>query len=209
MTARERIARQPERRTGRPRSARADAAILRAALELLLEDGYEGMTIEGVAERAGVGKATIYRRWDSKAELIAALLSSFNDESRVPDAGSVRGDLAAMVRDLQGRPGFEMLVPMIGRIISLAAANPAFMEILYRHHIAPRRRIVAQILQRGIERGELRADLDVDGVVNLFGGRIILGAVLGEVGPETLDELVVRTFDTLLRGIGVRDDPRP
>ena len=84
---------------GRPRSEQADRAIMAAALELLAERGLAGMSIEEVAARAGVGKATIYRRWSSKGALaLDAFLAEFEQQQPLPDTGSLRGDLAAELR---------------------------------------------------------------------------------------------------------------
>src|SRR5918996_5195266 len=87
-------------RRGRPRDARADRAILDAVLDLLVEVGYAGLTIEGVAEKAGVAKTTVYRRWPSKASLVVALGQDVATQVRVPDTGTVRGDASALLRDV-------------------------------------------------------------------------------------------------------------
>ena len=97
---------QPEaaaRGRGRPRSPEAHLAILTATLQLLGEQGFRGLTIEGVAERAGVGKTTIYRRWPSKTELVAEAIAQIRPPSAPPDSGSLEGDLGGLMREQQER----------------------------------------------------------------------------------------------------------
>jgi AcrR family transcriptional regulator len=94
-------AESPRRMPGRPRSEASHQAIIRATLELLLEVGYGPLTMEAVRLRAGVGKATIYRRWSSKEELVRDAIVALHEEFDVPDTGSLRGDyhaIAEMVR---------------------------------------------------------------------------------------------------------------
>src|SRR5438067_8052092 len=111
------------RKPGRPRSARAHRAILAAALALLAEEGFEAMSMEGVAARAGVGKSTIYRRWASKEALLIEAVSSIHAEAPIVDTGNIRDDLLALARaGLQGSPR-SALVRLFPRLLSEAATN--------------------------------------------------------------------------------------
>ena len=184
------------RRPGRPRSAAADSAILQATLELLLDTGYRGLTMEQVRARAGVGKATLYRRYGSKEELVAAAVRHLNQEIPVPDTGTVRDDILAVAGSVLAaatRVGAATFMP---RMLAESAGDPEMHRIFYENLVAPRRAVMAAVLRRGVERGELRPDLDVELAVDLIGGPwvyrlLISGGKLPEVGPEGLVDLVL------------------
>lgn len=149
-----------EPRRGRPRDPEAEHRIRAAAAGLLLEHGIDGMTIDAVAERAGVGKATLYRRWSSKDELVlAAAETLFELEVRVPDTGTLVGDLTEVYADLlrlagsdEGRAFFRMAASEAGR-------DPRMGE-LYRVSLAARLDEVGALFDRAIARGELPPDAD-------------------------------------------------
>lgn len=152
-----------ERRSpGRPRNAEADKAILDAAMALLAEGGYAGLTIDGVAARAGVGRPTIYRRWPNKAALVIAALSRSTGLAPAPDTGTLEGDLLA-VQDhqvkLMNSSGFRRITP--GLVADLTQ-DQELSDIYLGQYIAPRRRSVWDALRRGIERGEIEAQPDDD-----------------------------------------------
>lgn len=155
------------------RSAASHAAILTATVELLEEGGYRSLTVEGVARRAGVGKQTIYRWWHgSKADLVLEAFARVGDD-RVdpPDTGSVRGDLLGILRpvfDLQADPRTGTALANKA-LMAEAQVDPAFHERyvdLHRHWWGP----LFAAVQRGIDRGELRADADPQQVVDLLLG---------------------------------------
>ena len=141
------------RAPGRPRSAEADEAILRAALELLAEDGYRALTMERVRERSGVGKATLYRRYGSKEALVRAAIVHLNADVPLPsDTGSLVGDFAATARTiLEGavRTGALTLMP---RLLSEVAGDPEMHALFSEHLVEPRRRVVRAIVERGPRR---------------------------------------------------------
>jgi AcrR family transcriptional regulator len=161
---------QEGRRPGRPRSAAADASIVRATLELLLEGGYRGLTMEQVRARAGVGKATLYRRYGSKQELVAEAVRHLNQPIATPESGSAREDILALARSvLEGaaRVGGATFIP---RVLAEAAGDPEMHAIFYDNLVAPRRAIMANVLRTAIARGELRADLDVEMAIDVLTG---------------------------------------
>jgi AcrR family transcriptional regulator len=188
------------RRPGRPRSPEAHAAILRAALELALEGGLRGLSMEAIAARAGVGKATIYRRWKTKEALFAEALHTIALNPEAPDTGSVRGDFAAA-----SGAAIERMTPdafrIIPRLLADAAGDPELLEALQAALLRPRQAIVADILRRGVERGELRADLDVELAAEILIGSGIARALVSGGDPAGLRELPMRVLDTLLEGI--------
>jgi AcrR family transcriptional regulator len=189
------------RRPGRPRSPEAHAAILRAALELAVEGGLRGLSMEAIAARAGVGKATIYRRWKSKEALFIEAIGSIALNPEVPDTGSARGDFEAA-----SGAAVERMAPeafrVLPRLMADAADDPELLEALHAALVRPRRAAIATILRRGIERGQLRADLDVELVSEMLIGPLIARVLLSGGDPRALDGLPMRVFETLLRGIG-------
>jgi AcrR family transcriptional regulator len=189
------------RRPGRPRSPEAHAAILRAALELAVEGGLRGLSMEAIAARAGVGKATIYRRWKTKEALFAEAIGSIAFTPEAPDTGSVRGDFEALSGAAVDRMAPEAF-QILPRLMADAADDPELLEGLQAALVRPRRTVIAAILRRGVERGELRADLDIDLVSDMLIGPLIARVLLSGGDPRVLDGLPMRVFDTLERGIG-------
>jgi AcrR family transcriptional regulator len=159
-------------RPGRPRDERASQAILQAALGQLLERGYGGMSMEGVAKAAGVGKPAIYRRYANKAELLAAAIRSILPELDVPDTGSTREDIHTITA--QARP---MTAGPIGQLVGVVLAEekrqPDLMAAFREQIVMPRRAMSKAILRRGIERGDVRPDLDVEQAADVFVGNVL------------------------------------
>ncbi|HEX4400047.1 MAG TPA: TetR/AcrR family transcriptional regulator [Galbitalea sp.] len=160
----------PANRVGRPLDVTRDADILDAALDVLAEVGYDGMTIDMVAARAKAGKATLYRRWPSKTELVidavACMKNSDIDPDNLPDTGTLRGDMIAMIKPPTIRDGEKKLRVMAG-LISLLARNPELADVAHNAVIAPRARLNRILLQRAIDRGEIRDDLDLALIANI------------------------------------------
>lgn len=164
---------------GRPRSDEAELRILRAALDALVAEGFDGMTIEGVATRASAGKATLYRRWRNKPELVADALSRHvSADVQVVDTGDIRADMRAFLRRLVAAyRGLD------GKLVAAFAAerirHPELGEAFDRYFIADRRIELRALVRAAIQRGQLPSDSDAD--------------LLAQVGPAVvLHELVVR-----------------
>jgi AcrR family transcriptional regulator len=191
-----------KRNPGRPRSAEAHRAILDAVLALLAEEGFSRLSIEGVAARAGVGKATVYRRWSSKVPLvIEALDTRASERLSVPDTGTVRGDLTEfltqLVRATVGPEG-QVVAPLLEAMSRSQELADAFRRDL----IAPWRHVANEIVRRGVARRELRPDLHFDVALDAPVA-IVFHRLL--VTGEPLDEaLVERVVDQVLEGIGAR-----
>lgn len=147
---------------GRPRSKECHEAILRATADLLEERGYAGVSIEGIAERAGVVKATIYKWWTCKALLaMEAYADRMTERIPAPDTGSVERDMQLMMRRtcrVLSRPSVGSTV---AGIIAEAQSDPKLAEPFRVTFIGARRERMATVVARGVERGELRADVDV------------------------------------------------
>jgi len=157
-------------RAGRPRSAESHNAILAAALKLLNERGYRSVTIEGIASEAAVGKQTIYRWWRSKAEVILEAFTRYTaDRIAVPDSGNVQTDLEIFLAQ-----AFDSLTRDSGEVVrglmSEALIDPDFAEAMRDIFISSRRSVLRDILLKGIERGELASDVDIELIIDLVYG---------------------------------------
>ncbi|MEU5960837.1 TetR/AcrR family transcriptional regulator [Micromonospora parva] len=191
------------RSPGRPRSIRADEAIIEATLDLLAEGStIEALSIEAIAARAGVGKATIYRRWAGKDALLLDALRRLKGVLAQPAGHSVRDDLVLLVgaigKNVDPRAAKIMpcLVPAVNR--------SADQYQLYQNIIAPRRKLMREVLRRGIDEGVLRADIDVEVTMALLTGPMLIQRVLQwnpDLDEQTLPERVV---DAVLEGIRAR-----
>jgi AcrR family transcriptional regulator len=164
---------------GRPRSTQADAAILQAALELLARNGYGALTMEAVRERSGVGKATLYRRYSSKEELVRAAIVHLNADVPLPeDTGSVAGDFAATAANILAGAARTGALTLMPRLLSEVAGDPEMHALFHEHLVEPRRRVVRAIVERAKERGEIREDVDTDLAVDLMVGPFIYRMII-------------------------------
>jgi AcrR family transcriptional regulator len=188
------------RAPGRPRDPTADRAILDATIRLLVEQGYDAMSLEGVASAAGVGKTTIYRRHSGKRELVVAAISAIAASLAPPvDSGSARQDLQAFVRqtlDVLRRDGLGFQV--MGTLLVKERSEPDLIEQFRAAVLFPRMRIGADIVRRGMERGEIRPDIAVDVVIQFIAGSFFARHLVGQ--PDD-DAWLDAAFDTLWRGI--------
>lgn len=144
-------------RVGRKRDAARDGVILDAALTVLAEQGYDGMTIDMVAAEAGMARATVYRRWASKADLMVEAVSRMSqgdvDLARLPDTGSLRGDMTAMILPLDDQQQQVRIQAMAG-LLSLAKANQRLAEAAVGAGIGPWIEASRILMQRAVDRGE-------------------------------------------------------
>jgi AcrR family transcriptional regulator len=153
----------PEQQTrpGRKRDASRGDAILQAALEVLAETDYEQMTTDMVAMRAGVSKATMYRRWSSKAELVVEAVESLRDDLEVPDTGSLRGDLVALIQPAQNSSMAWKYQIMAG-LLALMPRDPDLARVVQSRIVQPRIAEIRVALERAQGRQEIGADRDLD-----------------------------------------------
>ena len=188
----------PAARGGRPRSERAHQAILTAAREQLMAEGLAAMRLEHVAARAGVGKATIYRRWRSKEELAQELLSSLaGPHIAVADVGDTRAEMLAAVTNPMRAVTETDFGPVIRALLSQIATDPSLGDPFRATVVQARRAEVARVIQRGISRGDLRADADVDVATELLVGPVYFRLMFGGVLDGAFAECVV---DSVMRG---------
>ena len=187
-------------RRGRPRDPEAEPRIRRYAVQLLLERGFDGMTVDDVAEAAGVGKATIYRRWASKEELANdAMTELFDIEIPDADTGSITGDLRQVYRNALQFVNTKEGIAWIRLAVSETNRDEQFAA-LYRSFLERRIVLTAAALERARQRGEpIRANADPALMVQWLAGVLIVRAITGEAmpAPEEADRLVAMT----MRGI--------
>jgi AcrR family transcriptional regulator len=189
-----------ERSIGRPRDARADRAILEATLELIAELGVYDFRTEDVAARAGVGKGAIYRRYRSKDELVTAAIAALvNEEISVPDTGSTRADLLLLMREAvelyRGSLAGRLMPNLIGAIVQ----KPELAQAVRDGFLERRRLALREVLRRGVERGDLRPDLDLELALDVLGGPLfyrllVTGGPIDEQLAEGVADLVLRGF---------------
>lgn len=165
---------------GRPRSAEAHRAILDATLTLLDEIGYGALTIEGVAARAGVGKTTIYRRWPSKLELAIDAVAEIRPEFPPEDVGSLEGDFAAFQRDQVARVAAGPLPRIVPRMLAESMGDADLHQAMEREMIKPVRAVIGEVLRRGVERGELRPDLDLELATDMVHGTVVYRILMSQ-----------------------------
>ena len=190
------------RRPGRPRSERADKAIIDAALSLFAESGPEGLCIERVAARAGVGKATIYRRWPGKEDLLLDAIAALKAPLPEPAGRSVREDLVTLLGVLCQESADPRRAREFALLLGEGSKYPRLMERYVETVLEPRREGVRAVLRRGMASGELRPDLDVEAA--LF---MLVGAVVARRGHEQQAVpagYAERVVDELLRGLSAR-----
>jgi AcrR family transcriptional regulator len=197
---------EARRGPGRPRDAQRDQAILTSTLRILQEQGYGGLTIEGVAADASVGRPTIYRRWPSKPALaVAALVTSNRLALPAPNTGSLRRDLVALQRhqvELMNSPESRRIT---AGLIADLAADPELAEIYFDQYVAPRRATVWEVLQRGVDRHELVADTDFAFVYDLLMGPLFMRAVVW--GQPLAPDAAEKTTDVIIAVFGTQPDP--
>jgi AcrR family transcriptional regulator len=190
------------RRPGRPRSEQADQAIIEAALEVFAECGPDRLGIEQVAARAGVGKATIYRRWPGKEELLLDAIGALRTPLPQPQGRSVRADLAAVVEALCQ----EATDPRRARQFALLHGDGLrYPRLLARYNqvvMEPRRELIRTVLRRGVATGELREDTDIESATFLLSGAVLARG--GCVAEPSGNRYARRVVGELLRGLAAR-----
>ncbi len=188
---------------GRPRSHRAHQAILEATRDLLLEDGFAGLRLEHVAARAGVGKATIYRRWASKEALALDLLMRLAaPHINVEETGDTRQELLAAVTNAMRALTDTPFGPVIRTLLSQIASNPSLGDPFRAAVVQARRAEVARVIARGVARGDLRPDVDSDVATELLVGPVYFRLMFG---GELTHDFAERVVDAVLRGFEATD----
>lgn len=182
---------------GRPRSTQSHQAILQATLELLAEVGFERMTIDAIATRAGVGKTTIYRRYGAKEELVADAIEGLREEVVIPDTGTLWGDMDALIHNAAQITLSPLGRQTVAMIISSASSNPQFAQIYWTKYLLPRRQAFAVVIERAKTRNEIQASLDPALVFDTMSG-IMLYAQIFLPTSESWEAYVRRALYLIL-----------
>jgi AcrR family transcriptional regulator len=186
---------------GRPRSERARQAILEAASELLLARGLSAVSMDAVAERAGVSKATIYRWWPTKETLaLDALYTEWAAARPHPrDTGSLRGDLLSLLRPWARLAGSRPYGRVVAALLTEAQTDPVFAAEYRERFVEPRRQQAREIFRRAIERGEIPPDTKVEVALDLLYGPLYHRLLHGHAPLN--DRFVREVIDMVLDGV--------
>lgn len=193
---------------GRPRSAQSQQAILDATLTLLATEGFEAMSIEAIAARAGVGKKTIYRWWTSKEALVIDAIKNMQQaKNPVIDTGSLRDDLIALFRNtfqVWSRPDARRLLL---ELVGLMTTHPEVFQTYYDQVLAPRLQQATQVIQQAQAQREVRQDLDAIEIVSLLAGPIWYHLLFDAKSTHPAPPLPERLVDAILQGIAWQKMP--
>jgi AcrR family transcriptional regulator len=190
------------RRPGRPRSEQADQAIIEAALSLFAESGPEGLCIERVAARAGVGKATIYRRWPGKEDLLLDAITALKAPLPEPAGRSAREDLVTLLEAMCQESADPRRAREFALLLGEGAKYPRLMARYVEAVVEPRREVIRAVLRRGVASGELRPGLDVEAALFMLIGSVI---VRGRYEPAGIPAgYPQRVVEELLQGLAAR-----
>ena len=203
---------QEIRKPGRPRSAQAHKAIIDATLELLAEEGYQGLSIEEVAARAGVGKTTIYRRWASKEELVMEAIRQVQIDVPVMDTGNFRNDLAALLKTVyQGFMAHPYPYPFLGKLvlefIGEYQTNPEIFQDALTQLIFPRFQRFFHMVEQAQAREEIRGDIDPELVLDLVAGSLYfrwMMRILLPTSSASVVDWIEQVVDAIMQGIGTK-----
>jgi AcrR family transcriptional regulator len=182
---------------GRPMEERPRRAAIEATLELIAENGIGGLTTNAVAERAGISKATMYRRWRSKEELVVDAVAALVSEIAVPDTGSTRDDLRVLMHGAVAVYSRSLEASVMPSLVDAMSRHAGLARAVRDGFLARRRAVLRAVLQRGVERGDLRADLDVELALDTLGGALFYRLLVtgGPIDGRLADgvvELIVR-----------------
>jgi AcrR family transcriptional regulator len=190
---------------GRKRDHTRDPEILEAALDVLAETGYAGMTIDMVAARAKAGKATVYRRWASKSELVLDAVSCMKREDvlpeNLPDTGTLRGDLVAGIKTRTIEEGMRKMRIMAG-LMSMISQDPELADVARESIIEPRAAVNRMFFKRAIDRGEISADVDIE-TLALVSQSMGMYRMLVQRQPMTPEFLISIVDGVILPAVGI------
>jgi AcrR family transcriptional regulator len=188
------------RRPGRPRSVECDTAILEATLEVYGENGFDGMSVDAVATRAGVSKATIYRRFDSKLELVTAAMYHVADTRKpTPDTGSLVGDLRGVLHSLIELANDPTTGCNVRMMVADGARNPE-LGAAHEEFVRHRRSGILSVFERAVARGELRIGFDHQLAADVLTGPIFYRHLVSHMPVD--DAYAEQVLDAFLRAYG-------
>ena len=195
------------RQLGRPRDPKLDTAIITATLELLAEGGYAALTMEAVAAQAGVGKATLYRRWAGKEQLVIEAVASLTEQPEPDGRSGVRDELVALLEAVRRKSDSSLAGKIFPRLIGESADNPELMQRYREQVLDPRRARFRACLQRAVDEGRVRPDLDLDHGIDLIVGPMAYRNLIRR-DPAPDAGLAGRIVDDVLAGLAPRPAPQ-
>ena len=180
-----------DRQRGRPRDPSRDEAIIAASIDVLVRDGYDRLSMEGVAAAAGVGKATVYRRWSNKAELVIDAMASLKPAIDTIDTGTLDGDIELMIA-ASCSPHSQKLFQVMVSICSALPREPELLEAFKTRFTEPRIARITDMLIRARRRGELGPDVDVAMAASLVPSLMLQRALMtGQPAGRVYAEQIV------------------
>lgn len=202
MASQKPVADLGSRGPGRPRSEKARKAVIRSTLALLKRVGFNELTIEAVAARAGVGKATIYRWWPNKAELVIdAFVAAVEDELRFPTAGPLLESLHEQMK--RWAPIFRSpLGQIVATVIGAGQSDPEILAAFRAHWMEPRRAEARALIEQARRDGQIRPDLDPDMVLDLLYGPLYMRLLLKHAALD--EEFVDTVFEVVSPAVASR-----
>jgi AcrR family transcriptional regulator len=178
---------QERRRPGARKDPEADRLILETAHRLLREHGYDRLTMDAVAREAGVARTTVYRRYKDKADLVSAAIETLRTPVKRSSTGDARRDLIAHLDGVRRNYG----VSLAGTLLMEEPYNPRLLELFRERMVTPQRRIVAETIREGVERGQIRPDVDAERVLDLLLGAFFAAVFAsGRPGPDWSEAIV-------------------
>ena len=186
-------------RSGRPRSTEAHAAILRAAIALIRDVGYDAVSMEGIASRAGVAKATLYRRWEGKELLVAEAIEQIASTLPRPDTGTLREDVRAVMRSTSGMYRDPATRALLSGLVAAIARSDPIAAAVRGGFVAARRATLRVVLERWRDRNILSSEADIEILMDMIHGPLFYRFLLrGEPVDEQVCDAVI---DMVLRGV--------
>jgi len=192
------------RATGRPRDPDLDRRIVEATLELLAEGGYDSLTIEAVAALAGVGKASVYRRFPGKEELVIEAVASLTEQPEPVVGAGVRDELVTLLEVIRRKSDSSLAGKIFPRLLGASAENPELMRRYREQVLDPRRRRFLDVLQRGVDEGLVRPDVDLDHAADLLIGPMAYRNLIRN-DPPPGPQLAARIVDDVLVALAPKD----
>lgn len=187
---------QPESAVQRPRiEGDRETEILEATIEVLVDVGYDRLTMDAVAHRARASKATLYRRWNSKLRLVMDALLSMKTAPETPDTGSLRGDLLSLMCGQGGVTDHEA-VGTFGAVLTAIVRDPEFADAFRAEFVGPKIAASREIWERARDRGEVSPDLDLDLFEPALAGILLHRVFL--IGEQPTEELISRVVDQII-----------
>jgi AcrR family transcriptional regulator len=188
------------RRPGARMDPEADRLILETAHRLLRELGYDRLTIDAVAREAGVARTTVYRRYKDKADLVSAAIQTLRQPVKRSASGDARNDLIAHLDSVRRNYGMSLA----GTLLMEEPYNPRLLALFRERMVIPQRQMVAETIQEGIERGQIRSAVDIERVLDLLLGALFAAVFAsGRPGPDW-PEAIVDALWPALAADGVR-----